>query len=193
MCVHRRATLRARTWPPFLLFHTAFISLVTLECFFFFFFPFSVHFHLSPDEHFPRFKQCLLCCGRRRGGVRFISVSSPRELCPSRPPCFILLPTELIKINMVLFAYIRLACNLADGGAPRGTAAACIWICFRKMPGKKPQAQRAHTHVGAQGHGSVFSREAKKKKRRNQAPFKGEVGGTSLLLPQIQGTRVGWA
>lgn len=161
--------------------------------FFFFFFPFSVHFHLSPDEHFPRFKQCLLCCGRRRGGVRFISVSSPRELCPSRPPCFILLPTELIKINMVLFAYIRLACNLADGGAPRGTAAACIWICFRKMPGKKPQAQRAHTHVGAQGHGSVFSREAKKKKRRNQAPFKGEVGGTSLLLPQIQGTRVGWA
>lgn len=52
--VHRRATLRARTWPPFLLFHTAFISLVTLECGFgFFFSPFSVHFHLSPDENFP--------------------------------------------------------------------------------------------------------------------------------------------
>lgn len=139
--------------------------------FVFFFFPFSVHFHLSPDEHFPQFKQCLLCCGRRRGGVRFISVSSPRELCPSRPPCFILLPTELIKINMVLFAYIRLACNLADGGAPRGTAAACIWICFRKMPGKKPQAQRAHTHVGAQGHGSVFSREAKKKEKKKPSPL----------------------
>lgn len=155
------------------------------------FFPSSVHFHLSPDENFPRFKQRLLCCGRQRGGVRFISVSSPCELCPGHLPCFILHPTEPVKINMFLFAYIRLACSLVSGGAPRGTAAAHIWICFRKTRLEKTPSP-AHTRVGAGGHRAGFSRDGKKKKR-SRAPFKGEVGGISLLLPQSQGTRVGQA
>lgn len=120
------------------------------------FFPFSVHFHLSPDESFPRFKQRLLCCGRRGGGVRFISVSSPRELCPGRPPCFILLPTELVKINMFSFAYIRLACNLADGGAPRGAAAARIWIRFRKMCLEKKPKPSVHTRGCTRSRASFF-------------------------------------
>lgn len=63
-------------------------------------FPYSVDLHLSPDENVPGFQQCLLCCRRQRGGVHFISISSPPELCPGRPPCFMLLPMKLIKINM---------------------------------------------------------------------------------------------
>lgn len=61
--------------------------------------------------------------------------------------------------------------------------------CLEKNP--KPSA---HTHTWAHKvMGQFFLGRQKKKKRRNQAPFKGEVGGTSLLLPQIQGTQVGWA
>lgn len=75
--------------PPFLLFHMAFISPVTLEWYFFLI---LLIFISSPDENVPGFKQCLLSCGRQRGGVRFISISSPPELCPGHPPasCYFL-------------------------------------------------------------------------------------------------------
>lgn len=66
-----------------------------------------------------------------------------------------------------MFAYIQPACNLADREAPRGTAAARIWICFRKMCLEKNPTP-AHTCVGAGGHRAVFSRNAKKKKREKK-------------------------
>lgn len=96
-----------------------------------------------------------------------------------------------------MFAYIQPACNLADREAPRGTAAARIWICFRKMCLEKTQPQ--HTHAWAQEvMGQFFlemqkKREKKKNKKKPSSSPRGGGGDLSLLLPQSQGTRVGQA
>lgn len=77
MCVHRRATLRARTWPPFLLFHTAFISLVTLECLFFFFFSFFLFIFISPQMSiFPDLSNACSAAGGEEGAFA-LSLSLP--------------------------------------------------------------------------------------------------------------------
>lgn len=137
MCVCRRATHRARTWPPLLLFHMAFISPVTLEWYFFLI---VLSSSLSPDENVPGLKQCLL---PKEGA--FVSSPSP-PLLSFAPSCFMLLPTKLIKINMFLFASIGVACNLADGGVLlEGQQLHTSGSALGKSAWKKTQAQHTHT------------------------------------------------
>lgn len=107
------------------------------------FFSFFLFVFISPQMRiFPDLSNACSATGGEEGA--FALSLHPHELCPGHPPRFIFLPTELVKINMFLFAYIQPACNLADREAPRGTAAAHIWICFRKMCLEKKPKSSTH-------------------------------------------------
>lgn len=64
------------------------------------FFPFSVHFHLSPDDNFPDLSHGCFAEGGRAGAFA-LSLFLPRASSALATfPTSFLLPTELVKINM---------------------------------------------------------------------------------------------